>query len=126
MKLAFAWKSHHSWLRVRLVLADGRDVMIVGDGRVPRAFPTRVENGEVLEIAEAFVSHGGSSHWLIRVLVDDPANAPMRGLSITALYDDSGEPDKTESLCDEEDVSANLADDFPKDLTIPPRRSGHA
>lgn len=123
MKLAFSWKSSHPWLRVRLVIADGRDVMIVDERRAPQPFPERVSNGETLEIGEAFVAYGSNSHWLIRVLVDETANALMRGLSVAVLYDDTVEPEKQESICDDEDLFPNQADDFPKDLTIPLRRA---
>jgi hypothetical protein len=124
MKLAFSWKSSHPRLRVRLVIADGHDVMIVDERGALQPFPRQVSNGDALEIAEAFVAYGSDSHWLIRVLVDDTANAPMRGLSIAARYDDTVEEEGEEHLCDDEDVSPNQADDFPKDLAIPPRRVG--
>lgn len=119
MKLVFSWKSSHTSLQVRLAIADGRDIMIL-DGQ---SFPERVGNGDKLDINEACVAYGSDSHWLIRVFVDDCDKGLMRGLSVAVLYDDTVEPEKKESICDDEDVSPNQADDFPKDLKIPPRRA---
>jgi len=119
MKLSFKWTSNHAALQLRLLMADGDDVVIVDATGTKTKPPSQVAKGTVLQIADSSVAYGAQPNWSIRVYVDDVSNTKMTQLVVTAIYDDTVEPAKTENLVDSEDVPANKAADFTKTLTIP-------
>jgi hypothetical protein len=83
--------------------------------------PVTVKKHDKLMISKSSVAYGTKPDWLVVVLVKDVTSTKMKGFTITAQYEDTIEPEKTELLCEDKDVEANKDVPFPKKLMIPRR-----
>ncbi len=110
MNFKLAWKSAHETVRLVFLEQEGKQLPLAQDA---------VAKGARIPIPSKYVAYGASQNWGIDLLVPEAAGSALKGLTITAEYDDTITPKATEVLCEDAELPANEATLFTKRLAIP-------
>jgi hypothetical protein len=106
----FCWTSAHPNLEVRYI-------SIVGDKVTASAVV--VANGKIIVIDDIKIPWGAQANWLVMVLVNDPTNNPMKGLSVVVEFSDDKGRCLRGSIASKKDVPPGVETKLEKAIVIP-------